>query len=110
VALAAAYLTGFTFHLNASAPVSQDDLVYLVPNCLCGPDSNVDTDLEAVRVRDGMVHWRHPLRKIGLGPSDTFISDAQHVYLQQYAPDATHQSEYVVSALDAHPSRQVWQP
>jgi outer membrane protein assembly factor BamB len=109
VAVAAAYLTGFTFHLNASAPVAQDDLVYLVPNCLCVPDSNIDTNLEAVRVRDGMVQWRHPLRKSGLGTSDTFISDAQHVYVLQYAPDAAHQNDYVVTALDAHSGRQVWQ-
>jgi outer membrane protein assembly factor BamB len=108
VALAGAYLTGFTFRLNTAAPVSADRLVYLVPYCLCPPDSTVQTNLEAVRVRDGQIQWRHPIRRSGLGPNDTFISDDQHVYLEQYAPDAAHLREYVVTALDAHSGHQVW--
>jgi hypothetical protein len=111
VALAVAYLTGFTFHLNAPAPVSPDAMVYLWGKCQCGPDSPVQAALLAVRVRDGTVQWRYPLRGGGndLGPSDTFISDAQHVYVQQQAPDATSASAYVVTALDVHSGRQVWQ-
>jgi outer membrane protein assembly factor BamB len=31
------------------------------------------------------------------------------VYLEQYAPDAAHAREYVVTALDAHSGRQIWQ-
>jgi outer membrane protein assembly factor BamB len=108
VALAAAFLTGFTFHLNASAPVARVDVVYLTPGCLGPPDSCTQTDLTAVRVSDGQILWRHPIRE-GFGGSDTFISDAQHLYLDQYALDATHLHEDVITALDAHSGRQVWQ-
>lgn len=111
LALASAYLTGFTFHLNTPAPVSSDRLVYLVPQCVffCVPDSNVQTEIVAVRVRDGQVQWRHPIRRSGLGPNDTFINDDQHVYLEQYALDASHPREDVFTALDAHSGHQVWQ-
>lgn len=109
VALASAYITGFTFHLNTAAPISTDRLVYLVPNCLCVPDSNVQTDLEAVRVRDGQIQWRHPIRLSSFGASDRFISDDRYVYLEQYSPDATHLREYIITALDAHSGHQVWQ-
>lgn len=107
VALAGAYVTGFTFHLNTAAPVSTDRLVYLVPNCVCHPDANVHTELDAVRVRDGQIQWRYPLRRGGMGPSDAFISDERHVYVEQQSPDAT-QREFVVTALDARSGRQVW--
>ncbi len=107
IALAGAYITGFTFHLNTAAPASTERLVYLVPNCVCQPDANIHTELDAVRVRDGQIQWRHPLRRGGLGPSDAFISDEQHVYVEQQSPDAT-QREFVVTALDARTGRQVW--
>jgi hypothetical protein len=49
VALAGAYVTGFTFHLNRDAPVSTNSLVYMIPGCSCVHDQNLQT----VRVRDG---------------------------------------------------------
>lgn len=56
-----------------------------------------------------------PIIEGGFGPHDTFIhddafiSDAHHLYLEQYAPDATHWGETVITALDANSGRQVWQ-
>lgn len=60
VALVVAYLTGFTFHLNAPAPVSTADVAYLVPACLDPPGPCSGTDLDAVRVSDGQILWHHP--------------------------------------------------
>jgi hypothetical protein len=109
VALGGAYQTGFTFRLNRAATVATDRLVYLVPNCLCNPDSNNETDPLAVHVRNGQIAWRHPIRTSGLGPNNTFTSDDQRVYLQQYAPDASHLNESVLTALDAQTGQQLWQ-
>lgn len=119
LALAVAYLTGFTFHRNVSAPVSTADVAYLVPACPGPPDSCSPAYLDAVRVSDGQLLWRYPIRRSDPSPhdrfindsviNDTFISDTHYLYLEQYAPDATHLQENVITALDAHSGRQVWQ-
>jgi|GEM_PF-2224666 outer membrane protein assembly factor BamB len=103
--LAGTYLTGFTFHLNASAPVSSDRLVYLIPSCLCAPDSNVQNGLVAVRVRDGQVQWRHVTQGINV---IAFASDDQRVYVLEKRLNTNDQG-YILTALDAHSGHQTWQ-
>lgn len=106
--LTGGYLTGFTFHLNTAAPVSSDRLVYVFPPCLCRPDSGLQTELIAVRVRDGHVQWRHPAVSNGLIGIAQFVSDGQRVYLLEPSLNASD-GGHILIALDAQTGRQIWQ-
>lgn len=108
VAIVGAYLTGFTFHRNTSAPVSTDRLVYLMPSHGGPPDSGLYTELDAVRVRDGHVQWRHPAVSNGLIGIAHYVSDDQRVYLLEPSLNASD-GGYILIALDAHTGHQVWQ-
>lgn len=108
VALASGYLTGFTFHLNTSAPVSSDRLVYLIPMGPRRPDANIQTALVAVRLRDGHVQWRHPVRTGPWIGYAQYASDERHVYLLEAALN-TNSRGYLVTAFDAQSGHQDWQ-
>src|SRR5579884_2234715 len=105
VTIISAYLTGFTFHLNTAAPVAGDRMVYIIPPCFCNPDSIVQADLIAVRVRDGHVQWRHPIQSNGFMGGVQFVSDDHNVYV---SGDWSYQAN-TITALDGQTGRQVWQ-
>lgn len=110
IAIITAWFTGFTFHLNTSAPLPDDRILYTFPYQPGPPDSINTTDLVAVRERDGQALWRYTLNDVSPlgGGLPRIASDDQRVYLLRSVMSPDTVKAYTITALSASSRRQIW--